>query len=532
MNGVAAFREAFLSADVLDDRKFSEFEARKMRYQIYWAFFEGSAYRNLHRWAPMLRAEFGLYKYIRSVYNPAYRLGEFWSEHLWGGQLDPAAGDGKSSPSALPIMTDNENLRPAIGKLWQWSNWQINKDIAPLWGATLGDAAIKIVDSVRRGKVYMANVHAGTLEAVTLDPWGNVKAYTITEERIDPRGNGNTTVKYSETAERGSGQDIIFRTFLNGQPYAWDDDGLSEWTEPYGFVPLVVIQHNNVGLSWGWSEIHAGLPKIREADDLASKLSDQVRKMVDSPWFYAGVSKPASQKTASGQDRTIQNPEPGREEIPAIFGPTGATATPLIAPLDIQATYQYIESILKSIEKDFPELAIDLSNFKGDVSGRALRINQKPAEVKVLKRRTGYDDALKRAQAMAIAIAGYRGYDPVFSTFNLESYAAGDLEHRIGARPVFDRDPLDDIETEGALWQTANQAKSAGLPLTIFLKRQGWSDEDIQALIDSPDYQARLAQLRATVVMGEAMGTNGPLDRSGQVGTDRNNPQTNGPVNG
>ena len=78
--GVTAFREAYLNADTLDQTDvtdWSSFEARKLRYDMLWAYFQGNAYRDIHTWARKMRADFGLYKYTRDIYNPAFQLGSF-----------------------------------------------------------------------------------------------------------------------------------------------------------------------------------------------------------------------------------------------------------------------------------------------------------------------------------------------------------------------------------------------------------------------------------------------------------------------
>ena len=359
MAGITAFKEAYLSAGLTDDTDFSDYDARRLRYALYWAFYENTAYRNIHTWATSYRQQQALYRYVRGIYNPSYRLGEFWKAHLWGGRLDPEAGDGKETPSAIPIITDNEKLRPAIAQVWKWSNWAINKQITALHGAILGDVVLQVVDDIQRQKVYLQTVHPGLLKDVDIDAWGNVKGYEIEETRENPMRPGYTAV-YRETAER-DGQSVVYKTYLDGAPYAWGDNELAEWSEPYGFIPMVLIQHNNVGLDFGWSEIHAGRPKFQEVDDLASKLSDQIRKMVDAPWLMSGMEKPRNAPRAgAGTAPTTDNPNPGREEQNVLYAPQGATAQPLVAPLDIGATAQYIASILAEIERDYPELQMDI----------------------------------------------------------------------------------------------------------------------------------------------------------------------------
>lgn len=486
MAGMAAFREAYLHADAQDAGEFGSPAARQLRYEILWAFFENTAYRKIHTWAQKFKADFGLYKHTRNVYNPAARLGNFWQTYLMGGALDPLAGPA----GALPIITENDALRPAIANLWRDSNWMVNKDVFTLRGAVLGDAALRVVDDPERGKVYLQLVNPGALADVTLDAFGNVKGYTLEEARADPR-NAERSVIYRETAERADA-DVVYATFLDGAPYAWNGQA-AEWTEPYGFVPLVLCQHNNVGLSWGWSELHPALSKIREVDDVASKVSDHVRKYVDPAWLFTGMGKPKKDVALNQTTPTAARPEPMRDEIPSLYIENpDAKATALVAPLDLAATLQHVQEMIGELERDYPELKFEVLRLGGQVSGAALRTAQEPVEQKVRMRRAGYDDALRRAQQMAVAIGGWRGYAG-YAGFGLESYAAGALDHAIGDRPVF-ADSSDDRQArELAFWQAARAATESGMPLGVWLEKQGWTPEDVARVVQSAEYQAKQA---------------------------------------
>jgi hypothetical protein len=79
-------------------------------------FFENNVYRKVNRWAASLKSEYQLYSYIRSIYSPAYRLGEFWASHILGGMLDPDAGDGKAKASAMPIVIPEDARRREGGR--------------------------------------------------------------------------------------------------------------------------------------------------------------------------------------------------------------------------------------------------------------------------------------------------------------------------------------------------------------------------------------------------------------------------------
>lgn len=466
MTGYAAFRSAYLGTDQANLANFEDYAARKLRYSLLWAMNENNAYDKLNAWSQLYKTEYELYDFIRGVYNPTYRLGEFWKSHLWGGKLDQYAGDGKEIKSALPIITDNKLLRPAIAQVWNWSNWQIKKDVYSLRGTILGDGIIKIQDTPNMQKVYMSIIHPSQLADVVLDDWGNVKGYVLEEEREDPRREDGGTVLYRELAYR-DGENVIYETYLDNDLYAWDGDS-AEWAVPYGFVPMVITKHNDVGLNFGWSEIHPDLSKFREVDDQASKLHDQIRKVISGGWLMAGMSEP--EDSGDKEDRESEN----------MIWTTNADATAqsLVNNVNIADVSANIKQLLEELERDYPELSPSLHNVSGDISGRALRINRAPVEAKVQQRRPNYDNGLVRAQQMAVAIGGMRKY-PGFESFNLDSYKKGTLDHSIGDRPVFAKDPLDDTEYQSAFWTAATQAKSAGLPLEIYLEENGWTKEKI-----------------------------------------------------
>ena len=500
MNSLRAFREEFVASGTYGSEYFADIESRKVRYDILWSQYESTVFRSIHAWAGTYKTRYALYRYIRSVYNPAYRLGEFWKAHLWGGMLDADAEE----TGALPILTTNEGLRPNIADIWQWSNWFTRKDTVSLHGAIYGDTILKVVDSPEHQKVYLETVYPGTVSILSKDPFGNIKGYTIEEERLSP--SNDRAVTYKETAER-SGQDVIYRTYLNDVLYAWNGEA-SQWSRPYGFIPMVHIQHNDVGLEWGWSELHPSRSKMHELDDLGSLLSDQIRKSVNAKWFFTGVKASSPTITMDTTEDTAR-PEPGREEEAALYSPDeGAKAHPMIAPIDIEGAVLHISEVLKDLERDYPELKYDALRVSGDVSGKTLRIARQPAETKVLQRRANYDEQLKRATQMALTIGGLQG---LFGGISLDSYESGALDFEFGDRPVFAADQMEDYEEQKAFWLAASEAKKAGLPLTIFLKRMGWSEDELEELENSPEMQARQNML-------ENLGEGAPFEPSDNEG--------------
>lgn len=478
-----AFLESVIVTDPLDlDADFNDWDSRRLRYDINWAFYENTAYIEMaaRNWPKGYKTKFGLYRYIRNIYNPAYRLGEFWKAHLWAGAL-------ADIPLVFPENVDAENLLTAIHQIWQWSNWEIKKDIVPLYGSVMGDVGILIRNDTLRGKVFLDVIHPGNIAAVELDAMGNVKGYEIQEERPDPRNVTGQAVTYTEIAIR-DGDEVNYTTLLDGKLWAWNGEKIgSSWSCPYGFVPMVLIQHNNVGLEWGWSEIHPGQSKFREVDDQASKLNDQIRKTTDPIWVFFGVTAPESSPTFTETRLTgkaaANRPEPGREEANALYGSKDGSAVPLVAPLDIEAVISSIQNMTKEFERDYPELGLQakIDEGGGTVSGRMLRLARQPAETKVNQRRPGYYDALVRAQQMAVAIAGFSKYES-FGGFDLNSFERGLLNHSIGQMPIFAVDPLDDLEISEKTATIIKLFTDAGAGIEQAALRAGLDEKEAAAL--------------------------------------------------
>lgn len=520
MNGIGGFREGWLNADTQHSQRgmaefdaFCLWEARQLRYDLLWSSYQNNTFWNqLHRWAPHLKARFGLYRNTRQIFNPVHRLGEFWATHVAGGTLDRDAGDGSQVKSALPIETRNDAIRPAIGKLWGDSCWAIHKDDWGRKGSVLGDVALIGCDDPVRGRVTMRVVHPGHVKWADRDGDGRVTGYILERVGLDPRKerlrNFNpsvdprtlrATVVYNEETWVEGGK-VVYRTFLNGglfdwkiapdgQPFGTRPGSMPEWEVPYGFVPLVMTQHMNIGLPFGMSEPHALLSKAFEVDDVASNESDQIRKILNSPWAILGCGPPRGTTEPlkpTGDQPTYGEPQPSRTESSWFyFQQQGADVKPMVAPMPLEEVGKHIDRINSEIEKEYPELRYYLMNEVGDTSGRALRVARQATEAKVQARRTGYDMTLAAMQQMCLAIGGIRGYDGYAGLASDDPFSDPKLAHSIAHRPVFAPDPLDDIEEGTQFWAMANAAVQAGMPLEVFLRREGWPEADIKEVADA-----------------------------------------------
>jgi len=513
---VKAFREGYVTADLLDTADFADFAARQLRYAMLWAWYENTAYRNIHTWAASVRTTYGLYKYIRNIYNPSFRLVEFWKTVVWGGLLSDEAKE----EGAIPIRTEDEKVRNAIATLWNASNWAQHKETLVMWGTALGDTAIKIVDDIEHEEVRLVPIHPASLKELVVDSRGKVTTYSIEEPRWNEELNKN--VMFRETATQINETEVQFETFADDRLYEWNGQS-SVWVEPYPLVPMVPIQHNRVGLEFGWPEIHPEKSKVMELDDLASKMHDYMRKLFDPVWLF-NFRKPKNtvDMTPAGAAATVGRPEPGREEMPAIYASdSNAKAFPLVTnQVNIESAGQRIDTILEELERDLPELQMDIWSVGGYTTGKAMKTARQRVERKVIQRRPNYDSPLVMAHKIALSIGGIRGYEG-YEGFSAESVSDDTAKHSIPSdRPIFQTDASEDIAAKKGFWDIIVQAKKQGLPLDMVLADLGWSPSKIATFVSKVEAEQAEADKKADEIAAQMktesdVDTNNPDEQSG-----------------
>ena len=416
-----AAREAWLQPEPDQEAAFSDADSRALRYRRFWDYYTNNLYNQLSSH----KATRGLYRHIRPIYNPVTRLVDFYVAKVYGGEL---AVDGRGG--AIPLVTDNDELRAAVNQLWQWSNWQAKKQLFIRWGACLGDAAIKVIDDPNRKKVYLQVLHPRMIKDAQFDWRGNIIAAVIEYADYEPSTTGKgqyVAFTYREVITKEQ-----FSTFKNNEPFDYYGSG-ETWGNPYGFVPLVIAVHKDAGLDWGLSCFHADDQKIDELNDQASILNDRMRKANNPQWLFAGVRGKTEIDTSS-TDATTD--EKSRQTNNALYGQEGASATALVSDVGMVQSLENIRELLNELERDYPELALHrLRETGGDWSGRAISLVYQDASDKVVEARGNYDGALVRAQQMGLSIGGLRRYRG-FESFGLMSYEQGNEEHSIGSRPV------------------------------------------------------------------------------------------------
>lgn len=462
---VIAFNEKALIP--LEQFDWDDYNARLLRYAVYEGYYSNIAYRSVATYSARLKSTSALYKHVRGIYNPVYRLTEAYVSKVYGGGLDFE----DLSTGAIPITMADDRLKAAIRQLWLWSNWRTQKQVYVRTGARLGDVAIKVVDEPDRGRVRMEVLHPGKIKDVTTDAVGNVKSVVLEYERTDP--DTDREYIYTEMIDQES-----FRTFRDGAPYAYYANAngqlVSEWDNPYGFVPMVLVQHKDMDLQWGANCFHGQVGKIDEINDAASILNDQIRKAVNTLWYFAGVGK-ATELSVTADEK---------DKLPAVYGPKDSQPHAMVANIDLAAAGSNVDRLLAELERDMPELSMHRLREGGNATAPGIRSAYNDAIDRFIEAQGTYDDGLIRAQKMAVSIGGFRGYDG-FRGYNLDSFDRGDLEHYIKDRAIIE-DTLSKTERLNAL-----QAASA--PIWLVLREMDFDQETIDEVMAFKEQETRQA---------------------------------------
>lgn len=411
--------------------------SRLFRYELYDQYYSNNVYSFSDRFSPIHKSAYELYKNIRAIENVVNRLIELYVSKVYGGSINMETLE----TGAIPFALNDNRTRQAIRRAFTDSNWQTLKSLYVRQGALYGDVGLWIVDDREKQQVRLETLDPRKIKHCTFDSIGNVtevhiEYYKVEEKDTATPGGMPARNMYLYTL---IATEEKFITFKNGTPYAFfknaNGELVSEWDNEYGFVPLVMVQHRNIGLSFGMNPFQASLRKIDELNDMVSLLDDAIRKHVNVLWYFAGVSK-STDLVASTTDR---------DQMPAVYGPAGSKPEPMVAQIDIAAASAHINELILEIERDMPELALHRLREKGLATAPGVRASYSDAIDRIVEARGNYDAGLERALKMLIRIGGYNRYQD-YEGFSLDS----EPKFYIKERPVID-DELPKQEKVAAL---------------------------------------------------------------------------------
>jgi hypothetical protein len=428
---MTAYRE---SATIPDERRdWGDYENRIIRYAIYEGMYNNTVYRDIETYSRTLKYNHQLYKHIRGIYNPTFRLVKTIADKTVGGALD---WEGLQT-GPLQVVDADDRLIEALLQVLKWSKWGINKGLYARIAAKLGDSPLWIADEPDRQKVRLEIIHPAKVRDAQFDSVGNVISASLEYQRewLNPTTNTLEEVLYRMDANKDR-----FATFKDGAPFGWQEaNPLPEWDNEYGFVPLVMTGFEDVGLYWSANAFHSASSKIHEINDAASLLNDSIRKVIEPWWYLANTSASTTLKAVGNlaDGTTTQDASAQRDKVNTLHGPEGSQPYPMVFPVDITAGAANIQHMLDELERDMPELTLQsIRDVGGDLSGRAIRNLYADAIGRLNEASGNLNDGLMRALQMAVTIGGIRRYAG-FSGYGIDSYDRGDLDFYIKEPVIF-----------------------------------------------------------------------------------------------
>lgn len=405
--------------------------------------------------------------------NPAYRVVEFYASKLWPGTL----------PDALPIETDVENeesLVAAIHRVWEWSNWGAQKQVAARHLAMLGDVFLKVVSDPARKRVFFRLIDAAHVNEFDTDERGYLTYIRVDIPQTKREKDGARSYTYTEVWTKE-----LYRRWEHEHR---DDTPVAELGRPleelplsaFGidFVPFVHIQFRDVGRPRGVGAYTHALDKIDEANRQASRLHQMLFRNNKALWVVGANSSDASSRPLPAPTLT-----PGKDGVTAewadesvLYLPGMSSMQALVPNINYGAALAVLDAMMAEIEKDLPELAYYRIRDMNQVSGRAVQFLLSDAIDRAREARGNAESGLIRANQMALTL----GQAARIPGFAVGSYEAGDFAHWFAERDIMPLSGLERTEEERLEAEMlAVRVNDLGVSKAAAQKRMGYTEEEI-----------------------------------------------------
>jgi hypothetical protein len=476
-------------------RGWDDYSSRLARYEILEGYYHNLAYHKIMPYAQQIKVTESMYKHVRGVRNPVRRNAEAIVSKIYGGMLDTETG----LTGSIPLQSENETLIESITRLWELSMWGQKKSLYVRNGAIKGDSFIKVVDDIQKEHVRLEPVDPAKVKRIEKEADGTI-VYAEFEYYIRDTETGfNRLYREIITPEKIQvfTRENIYRNgrFVSSQIVPFDrfknarNESVPEWENEYGFVPLIHVQHTDMGMQYGACAVHGTLHKINELNDLASIVNDAMRNQSMLPLVtinakVGSIDFGADRSTSA--DNTSDDPKKDTMKVLNISG-TDADIKTLAPTLNVADALQAILAGNDEIEKDMPLLSLHRLRDSSNLTAPGVRSAYDDAIAQVQDIRNGYDNGLVKAQKMALWMMDYRRYENAPS-INAPMWDDDGYAHQIAARPVIS----DTLGLNEQLNLTL-QGLSANAPKSFYVKA-GWSESEANDIVSGIERAKRREQ--------------------------------------
>lgn len=420
---------------------------------------------------------------LAGLYNPVDRVVDLYL-HVFGGQFG----------TDIRIEAENIRIEEPITKIWRWSNINIAKQPLCRMAANHGTVGLRIVarDAVDLAsrRVYIKPEHPKVIRDADMDDRGNVRQILLEYDYTYGDLSDRTTVTIRELMTKDRIQtwrvqgasEIPFDMALNQ-----DNGPGADIENVLGVVPYVLLAHMP-GDPWGYNAYYKALPLINRLNALATHINIQIHQHVRAVWLVAAAGQAPVEFDLSGQKIVYVNTQ--NTASPPLM-------VPMVANLSLADAITQSKALLTELEDKLPELKATGGEFLSNQSGETVAELRKPAEDKLGLARTNYEDALMRAQQIALS------WGILLDLWNLgtgrgtreaadRAFQSGKEDHSFNTRPLL---PITKQE---------RNAIAAGLGDDVSrqerLRVRGYSDDQIEDL-----EKERVAEAEEAIRHAQAM---------------------------
>jgi hypothetical protein len=438
---------------------------------------------------------------LKNMRTCAYRAVEFYVATVWPGTL----------PDALPIESDSKSadaITEAIEQVWQWSDWERQKQVMVRHAATYGDSFVKVALRPDNSRVFFQLIDPSHVVDFDVDERGFLTWIRIDIPQSERGADGKVAAfTYTEVWERettyapveANGEIRVVGT-TGGRMRKWkhtrrEDEDIARLGDPFeerplsdfgiDFIPIDHCLFKDVGEQWGMGCFSHTTEKQMESDRQASRLAQTLFRSNRNTWFIESPGSIVDGRAANippprvaGLNATTSDDgmvDVGGELLARL--PGGWTAKSQVPQLQYDAALNILNAHLAELTHDLPELLYyDAAELGANASGRARRIHLTPAIDRALEARANLEASLIRLNQMALTM----GKNARLFPDTIGTYENGDFAHRFKERDVLPADELEDAQALKAKYEGLVVKTEWLKAATDFeLEADGYTAEDI-----------------------------------------------------
>jgi len=430
---------------LLSDTAGSPFTPTPDRYAVYEAYYEGRAYDFDIR---KLRdpTEVPLPKQIQPVHLFVRRAVNWWPGHVYPGVMTADGLPASTRPNRIPYGDDtDERVRLAVQQAFLWGSQGFDLSVYIRTGSMLGDVFAEVVSDVERQKVYPKLIHPRFITDIEWNDTGDIVMYRVEIPQRDDRGRSYT---WGKIVTKES-----ITTLKDGRPHGYD--GQPETIpNPWGFVPGVFVQHQNVGSQHGDPCFAGTLTRMDGLNGVATAINEYMLRFVNQ-FVVIGSEDAAGLRdiigaindARSASDDTSRSARPN-DRIPIMAAQGNIQAVRLFENMGLADAVPHIERLIDEIEKDLPEITLN-EKLLGmtQVTEPGAQSLSEDVQHKLDDAAANYDSGLIRLGQMCISMAAQclrdgvwsgplTAQQQVFTPFTPESYDRGELAFSLEPRTI------------------------------------------------------------------------------------------------